>query len=120
MRALERSGIDSDIFFFAASGVNATLLVAIAVTITAILGKTPANERKWRTMFFIAQLTIVFVGTIASGLGILTFNPEVPFDSSKFTLLVDLVFTTWVIGFMLLIAGIWISVVQGGPSKGAQ
>ncbi|MDD1744072.1 MAG: hypothetical protein LUO85_05545 [Methanomassiliicoccales archaeon] len=107
-------------FFFAASGVNATLLVAIAVTISAIMGKTPANERRWRTLFFIGQLTIVFLGTIASGLGILSFNPEVPFDGSKFKLLVDLVFTTWVIGFMLLIAGIWISILPDGGAKDAK
>jgi len=59
-------------------------------------------------------------GTIASGLGILSFNPEIPFDSSKFRLLVDLVFTTWLIGFMLLIAGIWISILQDGVSKDAK
>jgi hypothetical protein len=99
-------------FFFAASGVNATLLVAIAVTISTILGKSPAIERRWRMFFFIAQLTIVFVGTIAAGLGILLFNPSVPFDEAMFISLVDVVFTTWVIGFMLLIAGIWISIVQ--------
>jgi len=63
-------------------------------------------------LFFIAQLTIVFVGAIASCLGILSFNPAIPFDDGKFLFLVDLVFTTWVVGFVLLIAGIWISILQ--------
>jgi hypothetical protein len=105
-------------FFFAASGVNATLLVAIAVTISSILGKSPMKEKRWRTLFFIGQLTIVFVGTVASGLGILSFNPSIPFDEARFRLLVDLVFTTWVIGFVLLIAGIWLSILQEGASSG--
>jgi hypothetical protein len=107
-------------FFFAASGVNATLLVAIAVAISSILVKSPAKEKRWRTSFFIAQLTVVFMGTIASGLGILSFNAAVPFDDGKFFFLVDLVFTTWVIGFVLLIAGIWLSVLQETPARDPQ
>ncbi len=99
-------------FFFAASGVNATLLVAIAVTIATILTRTPPKERRLRMLFFVAQLTVVFIGTIAAGLGILLFNGSTPFDSSTFLSLVNLVFTTWVIGFVLLIAGIWTTVLE--------
>ncbi len=64
-------------------------------------------------LFFVAQLLVVFVGMIASGLGILLFNPATPVDMSKFVPMVDLIFTTWVIGFMLLIAGIWVTIVEG-------
>ncbi len=97
-------------FFLAASGVNATLLVAIAVTISSIVRTRWGGTTAWRTALFIAQLSIVFVGMIAGGLGILLFNADVPFDSAKFQFLVDLVFLTWILGFMLLAIGIEASV----------
>ncbi len=43
---------------------------------------------------------------IAGGLGILLFNPDVPFDNAKFQFLADLVFLTWILGFRLLAIGI--------------
>lgn len=98
-------------FFFAATAVNATLLVAIAVTISGILDRTPSQSRRTRMLFFIAQLIVVFLGLVISGIGILIFNPAMPFDYDLFVGLVNLVFTTWVVGFVLLIAGIWISIL---------
>ncbi len=103
-------------FFLAATGVNATLLVAIAVTISAILNRTPDRYRKSRMLFFIVQLIVVFIGLVISGVGILAFNPEAPLNLNELITLVNLVFTTWVIGFVLLIAGIWTLIL---PSEAA-
>ncbi len=97
-------------FFLAASGVNATILVAIAVTISSIVRTRWGGTTTWRTALFIAQLSIVFLGMIAGGLGILLFNADVPFDSVKFQFLADLVFLTWILGFMLLAIGVEASV----------
>ncbi len=58
-------------------------------------------------VLFMAQLAVVFVELVAAGLGILIFNPEVPFNASTFRSLVNLVLSTWVIGFVLLVAGTW-------------
>jgi len=58
-----------------------------------------------------AQLIVVFLGLVVSGVGILVFNTAVPFDYDSFVDFVNLVFTTWVVGFVLLIAGIWISIL---------
>lgn len=103
-------------FFLAASGVNATILVAIAVTISSIVRTRWGGAMMWRTTLFIAQLSIVFIGMIAGGLGILLFNPDVPFDSVKFRFLADLVFLTWILGFMLLAIGVEASVLPDlGP-----
>ncbi len=96
-------------FFLAASGVNATILVAIAITISSIVRKGSAASIQARMMLFVAQLSIVFVGMIASGFGILAFNVAVPFDSGTFVALARLVFVTWVIGFQLLVVGIQVS-----------
>ncbi len=93
-------------FFLAASGVNATILVAIAVTISSIVRTRWGGATMWRAALFIAQLSIVFVGMIAGGLGILLFNADVPFDSAEFRFLADLVFLTWILGFMLLAIGV--------------
>lgn len=98
-------------FFFASTGVNATLLVAMAVTISAILSRTPDHARRQRTIFFMAQMIVVFFGLVVSGVGILVFNPSVPFDFGEFVTFVNIVFTTWVVGFVLLIAGIWVSML---------
>jgi hypothetical protein len=98
-------------FFFAAAGVNATFLVATAVTISATLRRQPGKRRRAIVILFMAQLSVVFVGLVAAGLGILIFNPSVPFDSSVFRSLVNLVLSTWVIGFVLLVAGIWSTAV---------
>ncbi len=97
-------------FFLAASGVNATILVAIAVTISSIVRTRWGGPTRWRMALFVAQLSIVFIGMIAGGLGILLFNSAVPFDSVKFRFLADLVFLTWILGFMLLAIGIEASV----------
>ncbi len=94
-------------FFFSASGVNATLLVAMAVTISLVLRKYNGRSRRAIMALFIAELTVVFVGMVAAGLGILIFNPSTPFDPSTFRSLLNLVLATWVIGFVLLVAGIW-------------
>ncbi|MGZ7167436.1 MAG: hypothetical protein ACXVIP_03380 [Halobacteriota archaeon] len=94
-------------FFFAASGINATLLVATAVTISAALRRYPGTSRRAIMTLFMAQLAVVFVGMVAAGIGILIFNPTATFDSSLFRSLVNLVLSTWVIGFVLLVAGIW-------------
>ncbi len=96
-------------FFLAASGVNATILVAIAVTISSIVRKGSEESRARRMTLFIAQLSVVFLGMIASGFGILLFNVETPFDSPAFVALARLVFVTWVIGFQLLVVGIQVS-----------
>ncbi len=98
-------------FFFAAAGVNATFLVATSVTISATLRRQPGKRRRAIVILFMAQLAVVFVGLVASGLGILIFNPSVSFDSSVFKSLVNLVLSTWVIGFVLLVAGIWSTAV---------
>jgi hypothetical protein len=58
-------------------------------------------------LLFIVQLTVVFVGMVTAGIGILAFNPSGLFDASLFRTMVDLVLGTWVIGFVLLVAGIW-------------
>lgn len=104
-------------FFLAASGVNATILVAIAVTISSIVRTRWGGPVGWRMALFIAQLSIVFIGMIAGGLGILLFNSAVPFDSVKFHFLADLVFLTWVLGFMLLAIGIEASVFPSNAPK---
>jgi Na+/proline symporter len=107
------SQIDSNAaenFFFAAAGINATFLVTIAVTISSILNRTPEQSRKVRMQYSLVQLSIVFIGMIISGLGILHFNPQIPFDHSKFIFMANLVFMTWIIGFILLGVGIWESV----------
>jgi hypothetical protein len=94
-------------FFFAAAGVNATFLVATAVTVSATLRRHPGKRRRVIMVLFMTQLAAVFVGLVAAGLGILIFNSSVPFDSSMFRSLVNLVLSTWVIGFVLLVAAIW-------------
>ncbi len=96
-------------FFLAASGVNATLLVAIAITISSIVRRGSERSRLPRMALFIAQLSVVFVGMIAAGFGILLFNVATPFDSGTFVLLARLTFVTWVIGFQLLVVGIQVS-----------
>jgi hypothetical protein len=60
-------------------------------------------------------LIIVFIGLIVSGMGILIFNPSETFDRSTFVFMVNLTFTTWVIGFVLLISGIWVASLPDGP-----
>ncbi len=102
-------------FFLAASGVNATILVAIAVTVSSIVRRGSDRSRRPRMALFTAQLSIVFVGMIASGFGILLFNPATPFDSGAFMTLARLVFVTWVIGFQLLVVGIQVSTGPDGP-----
>jgi hypothetical protein len=102
-------------FFLAASGVNATLLVAIAITISSIVRRGSETSRQPRMVLFVAQLSIVFVGMIASGFGILLFNPSTPFDSGTFMALARLVFVTWVIGFQLLVVGIQVSTMPEAP-----
>ncbi len=99
----------ASIFFLAASGVNATLLVAIAITISSIVRKGSERSRSPRMALFIAQLSVVFVGMIAAGFGILLFNAATPFDPVTFVLLARLTFVTWVIGFQLLVVGIQVS-----------
>lgn len=98
-------------FFLAASGVNATILVAIAITISSIVRKTSVASLRPRMALFVARLSIVFVGMIASGFGILRFNASTPFDSSTFVGLARLVFVTWVTGFQLLVVGVQVSTV---------
>ncbi len=93
-------------FFLAASGVNATLLVAIAITISSIVRKGSERSRLPRMALFVAQLSVVFVGMMAAGFGILLFNVDTPFDSATFVLLARLMFVTWVVGFQLLVVGI--------------
>jgi hypothetical protein len=94
-------------FFFSASAVNATLLVAISVTISVLLRRYAGKVRRAIMALFIVQLTIVFVGMVAAGIGILVFNPGTPFDAVLFKDMLNLVLGTWVIGFVLLVAGIW-------------
>jgi hypothetical protein len=97
-------------FFFAATGVNATLMVAMSITISTILERSPGQNRKPRMLLLVTELTVVFFGLIVSGVGILIFNSATPFDYVRFLDFVYIVFTTWVIGFVLLISGIWVSV----------
>jgi len=52
-------------FFFAATGVNATFLVATAVTISATLRRQPGKRRRAIVVLFMAQLAAVFVGLVA-------------------------------------------------------
>lgn len=80
-------------FFLAASGVNATLLVAIAITISSIV-REGGTSRRPRMALFVTRLSIVFLGMIASGFGILLFNVSTPFDSSTFVTLARLVLVT--------------------------
>jgi hypothetical protein len=94
-------------FFFAASAVNATLLVAIAVTISVLTRKYSGHVRRAIMLLFIVQLSVVFVGLVTAGIGILVFNPSVPLNASLFSTMFELVLATWVIGFVLLVAGIW-------------
>jgi hypothetical protein len=100
-------------FFFASTAVNATLLVAMAITISSILDRTPERARGSRMLFLVAQLVVVFLGLVVSGIGILIFNPANAFDNNLFVEFVNIVFTTWVVGFVLLIAGIWVSIMPG-------
>ena len=104
-------------FFLAASGVNATLLVAIAITISSIVRKAPPASLRPRMVLFVVQLSVVFLGMIASGFGILLFNPSTPFDSPTFMDLARLVFVTWVIGFQLLVVGIQVSTIPEASAK---
>lgn len=108
-------------FFLAASGVNATILVAIAITISSIVRTGSAASLRPRMALFVTQLSIVFIGMIASGFGILLFNAATPFDSPTFMDLARLVFVTWVIGFQLLVVGIQVSTIAErapGPRDG--
>jgi hypothetical protein len=105
----EISSATASNFFFAGTGVNATLLVAIAVTIPSILSRTADPNRRPRMLFLTAQLMVVFLGLVVSGVGILVFDPAVPIDYAEFHNFVNIVFTTWVIGFVLLVAGIWVT-----------
>ena len=107
-------------FFLAASGVNATLLVAIAITISSIVRKGSQTSLRPRMALFVAQLSIVFVGMIASGFGILLFNVATPFDSTTFVGLARLVFVTWVIGFQLLVVGIQVSTMPEAAGSGSR
>ena len=104
-------------FFLAASGVNATLLVAIAITISSIVRRGSERLRLPRMALFVAQLSIVFVGMIAAGFGILLFNVAAPFDSGTFVLLARLTFVTWVVGFQLLVVGILVSTMPESPAR---
>ncbi len=104
-------------FFFAATAVNATLLVAIAVTISSILDRTPDQSRGTRMIFFVAQLIVVFLGLVVSGISILIFNPANSFDYDLFVECVNIVFTTWVVGFVLLVAGIWVSTLPESAKR---
>ena len=100
-------------FFFAAAGVNATLLVAISVTIPSILLKQrPGHRRTMREVFLTAQLMVVFLGLVTAGMGILYFDPTLPFNAEEFKEFVYLVFGTWVVSFALLISGIWAALPQ--------
>jgi len=106
-------------FFFAAAGVNATLLVAISVTIPSILLKQPPGHRRtMREAFLTVQLVVVFSGLVTSGMGILYFDPSLPFDAEEFKNFVYLVFGTWVVSFALLISGIWAAIPKEGDEDG--
>jgi hypothetical protein len=100
-------------FFFASAGVNATLLVAISVTIPTIMAKIPGHKRRMRGLLLTAQLILVFFGLVVSGLGILYFDPSKPLDIEEFQEFVYLVFGTWVTSFVLLILGIWTAIPIG-------
>lgn len=104
-------------FFLAASGVNATLLVAISITISSIVRRGSERLRLPRMALFVTQLSVVFVGMIAAGFGILLFNVATPFDSGTFMLLTRLTFVTWVIGFQLLVVGIQVSTMPEPPAR---
>ena len=93
-------------FFLAASGVNVTILVAISVTISSIVRQLSDRSIPGRMALFVAQLSVVFIGMIASGLGILIFNPAVPLDPGTFRILTGLILVTWILGFMLLVIGV--------------
>ncbi|HYM39118.1 MAG TPA: hypothetical protein VEY12_03085 [Thermoplasmata archaeon] len=107
-------------FFLAASGVNATLLVAIAITISSIVRRGAEASRSPRMILFVAQLSVVFIGMIASGFGILLFNAATPFDSLTFVALARLIFVTWVIGFQLLVVGIQVSTLPEPSAPSAE
>jgi hypothetical protein len=109
-RTSHRAAYDRPDFFLAASGVNATILVAISVTISSIVRQRSEKQILGRSALFVAQLCVVFIGMVASGLGILVFNPSVPLDSLTFRVLAGLVLVTWIIGFMLLVIGVEVSV----------
>jgi hypothetical protein len=97
-------------FFFASAGVNATLLVAISVTIPTILKQTPGHRRTRSEIFLTAELMVVFFGLVTSGIGILYFDPALPLDIEEFQEFVYLVFGTWVVSFALIISGIWAAI----------
>jgi hypothetical protein len=100
-------------FFFASAGVNATLLVAISVTVPTIMAKIPGHKRRRRGLLLTAQLILVFFGLVVSGLGILYFDPSKPLDIEEFQEFVYLVFGTWVTSFVLLILGVWTAIPIG-------
>jgi hypothetical protein len=111
------SPVTASNFFFAATGVNATLLVAISVTIPTILSKTPDLNRRSRMLFLMAQLMVVFLGLVVSGIGVLVFDPTVPVNYDEFLNFVNITFTTWVVSFVLLVSGIWVSSLPEHGSK---
>jgi hypothetical protein len=100
-------------FFFAAAGVNATLLVAISVTVPTIMAKIPGHKRRNRGLLLTAELVLVFFGLVVSGLGILFFDPSKSLDIEEFQEFVYLVFATWVMSFTLIILGIWTAIPVG-------
>ena len=104
-------------FFLAATGVNATLLVAVSVTIPTILSKTPELNRRSRMAFLMVQLMVVFLGLYVSGIGIQVFDPTMPVNYGEFVVFVNVTFITWVISFILLASGIWESFL---PDKGSK
>jgi hypothetical protein len=112
------SSVTAQNFFFAATGVNSTMLVAIAVTIPSILSRTAEMTRRPRMLFLSGQLMIIFIGLLVSGVGILVFDPSLPLNYEEFHNFVNIIFTTWVISFVLLVSGIWVSALPEPESKG--
>jgi hypothetical protein len=60
---------------------------------------------------------IIFIGLLVSGVGILIFDPSLPMNYEEFHNFVNIIFTTWVISFVLLVSGIWVSAVPEPEKK---
>ncbi len=106
-------------FLLAVSGANATILVAIATTISSIVRRGSDTSRRPRMVLLVNRLFMVFIGMLAAGFGILLFSPSRPVDSGRFMLLARLAFVTWIIGFQLLVVGTQASTFPDSPAHGA-
>ena len=93
-------------FYVSAIAVNSSFLVAVALGFSSLYKDIPrVSRRTWLTIF-IFDLLVLFVGMMATALGLLNFVKLVPVESPWISGLEIYIYFSWVFGFLLFIAAL--------------